>query len=237
MLQSSRYKILLTIIICFFCLQGYAQRPKVKNQPFADQKLIHFGFTIGIHGQDLIMSHTGASSNGEVWFAEIPSYNPGFSVGIIADRYINQYMNLRIVPSLHFGGKDYVFREQDSGEEYKTTIRSNYLTLPVLMKFSSERNNNIRPYALAGIYGATELGSKSNMAIKLKPMDFGLEFGIGCDFYLPMFKLCPELKFSFGLVNLVEKNRTDLTDKELQKYSDAIKSGKSRMITLTFNFE
>ncbi len=68
-------------------------------------------------------------------------------------------------------------------------------------------------------------------------MDYGLEFGVGCNIYLPLFKLCPELKFSFGLVNLIDKDRSQLDDKDLLKYTQAISSGKSRMISLIFNFE
>ena len=56
-------------------------------------------------------------------------------------------------------------------------------------------------------------------------------------FYLPFFKLCPELKFSFGLVDLLEKDRGDLTDPELIKYPNSLSKATSRMVTLTFNFE
>ena len=55
--------------------------------------------------------------------------------------------------------------------------------------------------------------------------------------YLPFFKLCPELKFSFGLVDLLEKDRGDLTDPELIKYPNSLSKATSRMVTLTFNFE
>ena len=71
----------------------------------------------------------------------------------------------------------------------------------------------------------------------MKAADFGLEFGIGCDIYLPFFKLCPELKFSFGLVDLLQKDRSDLTDKDLIKYPNALSKATSRMVSLTFNFE
>lgn len=237
-MKQISYKILLFIVAYLVSAPIYAQRQKIKNQPFADQKLYHIGFTIGLHSQDLILSHTGLpTSSGEVWFAEIPSYTPGFSVGIIGDRYLNRYMNLRVVPSLYFGGKEFVFREQNTGEEMRTTVKTNYLSLPAYIKLSSERNNNMRPYLLAGGYASMEIGSKKDAVIKLKKTDFGLEFGFGCDFYMPLFKLSPELKFSFGLSDLIEKDRSDLTDKDLQKYTDALSSGKSRMITLTFNFE
>jgi hypothetical protein len=220
-------------------LQGaYAQRQQVQNRPYADQKLFSFGFTVGLSSQDLILSHTGfAQPDGEVWFAEIPSYSPGFCVGIIADRYLNEYFNVRTVPTLYFGEKQFVFREQNSGEEFKTTLKTNYLSFPVLLKFSSKRLNNIRPYMLGGGYANMEIGSKTNLPLRFNSMDYGLEIGFGCNFYTPMFKLCPELRFSFGLKDLINKDRSDLRDRDQLKYTEALSSGKMRMITLTFNFE
>jgi hypothetical protein len=41
----------------------------------------------------------------------------------------------------------------------------------------------------------------------------------------------------FGFRNLIEKNRTDLTQPGLGVYTDALSQGVSRMIVLTFNFE
>ena len=57
-----------------------AQKERVRNQPYADLKWLHLGFHVGIHSQDLLLTHTGVMTNGETWFAEIPSYSPGFSV-------------------------------------------------------------------------------------------------------------------------------------------------------------
>lgn len=214
------------------------QTQKVQNQPYSDQKLYHIGFSVGLSAEDLILSHTAtATPGGETWFAEIPSYSAGFTVGFIADRYLNQYFNLRMLPTLYFGEKSYVFKEQNSGNEYTTTIRNNYLSLPVLLKYSSVRVNNYRPYVLAGCYMSSELGGVKNQAVRLKQFDYGIELGLGCNFYLPLFKFCPELRFSFGLRDLIDKERKDLTDSELRKYTDALASGRSRMISLVLNFE
>lgn len=235
-----KYILPLLAVCCFWLVSGdvHAQQERVKNRPYADQRIWSFGFTVGLHAQDLILSHTGFQQpDGEVWYAEIPSYTPGFSVGIIIDRYINEHFNIRAVPSLYFGDKKFVFREENSGEEFKTNMKTNYISLPVTVKFSAKRVNNYRPYIMAGVYGNMEIGSKSDQVLKFNKTDFGLQFGVGCNFYLPLFKLCPELKFSMGLVDLIDKNRSDLTDKSLLKYTEALSSGKSRMITLTFNFE
>lgn len=214
-----------------------AQKEQVKNQPYADMKWFHLGFHVGLHTQDLILTHSGAVTDGETWFAEIPSYSPGFSVGVIGDLYLNPYLNLRFTPSIHFGDKRFVFREQNTGEEFTTNVRSSYLNFPLDLKYTALRLNNYRPYVLVGGYGSLDIGRKKGNPLLLKGTDFGLEFGLGCDLYLPFFKLCPELKFCFGLVNLLEKDRPDLADLANLKYTEALSKATSRMIVLTFNFE
>ena len=217
---------------------AWAQKERVKNQPYADLKWLHLGFHVGVHAQDLLLTNSGvATESGEIWLAEIPSYSPGFSVGVIADMYMNPYFNLRFLPTIHFGDKKFKFMEQHSGETFETNVRSSYVSLPLDVKYSALRLNNYRPYLIGGVFGALDIGRKKGNPILLKGRDFGLEFGIGCDIYLPYFKLCPELKFSFGLVDLLEKNRDDLVDQDLMKYTDALTKATSRMVTLTFNFE
>ena len=231
----------LFLALCLFsglacCLT--AQREKVKNQPYVDMRMFHLGFHIGLHAQDLILTHTGATSlEGESRFAGIPSYSPGFSVGIIGDMFVNPYLNLRLIPGIHFGDRRFVFREPVSETDYITLVRSNYITMPLELKYSSMRLNNYRPYLTGGVYASLDVGRKKGEALLLKNMDYGISAGLGCDIYLPFFKLCPELKFIFGFRNLIEKNRTDLTQPDLGVYTDAISRGTSRMIVLTFNFE
>ena len=239
MKQKALYILLIFALNLFFTTEGQAQMRKADNLPFADQKMYHLGFSIGINAPDIILSHTGyVGDNREAWFTEIPSYSVGFSVGVIGDRYLNEYLNLRLAPALHLGERRFVFKEQEASEqEYTASLKNNYLSIPLLLKFSTPRTKNFRPYILAGGYAAWDIGTKKDDALLFKTMDYGLEFGVGCNIYLPLFKLCPEIRFSLGLVDLVEKDRPDLTDRELLKYTQAISSGKSRMISLIFNFE
>ena len=144
---------------------------------------------------------------------------------------------MRFTPAIHFGDKKFLFREQSSGEEFTTNVRSSYLNFPLDLKYTALRLNNYRPYILAGAYGSFDIGRKKGNPLLLKSTDFGLEFGMGCDLYLPFFKLCPELKFCFGLVDLLEKDRPDLVDQTTLKYTQSLSKATSRMIVLTFNFE
>ena len=230
--------IFLLLLLSVYSLESMAQYRKSQNLPFADQKLYHLGFNLGIHTQDMAITHTGyINENGEVWFSEIPSYSAGFSIGVIADRYLSQYFNLRVNPSVHFGEKRFKFIEQATGEIYEQSFKGNYFTIPLHLKFSGSRVRNFRPYLMAGPYFSVNIGNEKNKALRFSNTDYGLEFSLGCNIYLPYFKLCPEIKFSLGLADIINTNRDDLSDPDLFKYSNAISSGKNRMISLIFNFE
>jgi hypothetical protein len=222
---------------CFLSASLFAQKQKVQNQPYGDHRLYHFGITVGVNFQDLILTNNGVPTNSETWYATIPNYTPGLSVGLLMDMYLNPFMNLRLSPALHFGDKNFEFVEPATGQHVNSMVRSSYITLPLDLKIRSLRLNNYRPYVIAGVFGALDLGLKKDDLILLKPFDYGFTIGLGCDFYLPIVKIAPELRFSFGLADLIEHNRTDLTEKDKEKYSKAISKGISRMITLTFNFE
>ncbi len=45
----------------------------IYNRPYADQKKLHLGFSVGMHFQDLKFTHNGEPSpDGQYWYAEVP---------------------------------------------------------------------------------------------------------------------------------------------------------------------
>ena len=123
-------KIATILLLLSLSLSVNAQYRKLQNLPYTDRRIFHLGFTIGLNAQDLILTHSGnINDNGEMWFAEIPKYSPGFAVGLIGDIYISNYLNFRILPTLHLGDKLFIFKEQISGKEFSTRIRNNYISI------------------------------------------------------------------------------------------------------------
>ena len=138
---------------------------------------------------------------------------------------------------MHFGDKMVCFREQQSGAMVKQAVKSTYLSVPVEVKYAAQRFNNYRPYVMAGVAPSVDLTVKRQKPLLVQRADVALEVGMGCDFYLPFFKLIPELKFCFGLSDILVKDRSDLTDKNLLKYSQSLDGATNRMMVLTFYFE
>ena len=230
-------------LVFIFCLvtlfNVMAQEQKVQHRPYLDQRKFHWGFLFGLHMQDLELKNNGYidPESGEQWYADVDNYNPGFSVGVLGEMRLNRYLALRLIPTMHFGQKHITFHEQVSGRDSTQNIKSTYISMPLDLKFSAPRHNNYRPYFIAGVNQMLELTTKKQKALLMKPFDCYIEIGMGCDFYLPFFKLIPELKFCFGLADILKKDRNDLIDNSLQKFTKSLDGASSKMIVLTLYFE
>lgn len=229
---------ILYILLLLLPLCAVAQERKVQNKPYIDYRRLHYGFFVGMHLQDMEFANNGfVTENGEVWYADIANYNPGFSVGVLADLRLNTYLSLRAIPTMHFGQNSVIFREQNSGDISKQSFKTTYIALPIHVKYAAERFNNYRPYITAGVSPMFNLTVKKQQQLLLKTFDFMIEIGFGCDFYLPFFKLIPELKFAFSPLNVLNKNRDDLLDANYLKFTHSVDKVMSKMIILSLYFE
>ena len=248
-----RMKQLLTLILLFaMALSAPAQKRKVQNRPYIDLRPMHFGISIGLNMQDMEVQNVGpqlidmpdGSQVPAQILSDVDMWNPGFSVGVLADMRLSQHFSLRVTPTMHFGSKRLYFRNMlvmnDSGQPLESTqdLKCTYLSVPVDLKFSAERFNNYRPYILAGVSPMINLAGKDQDYVQLKRYDLMLEFGLGCDRYLPFFKFAPELKFCYGLADVLDKNHAnELTDVNKRSYAQSVSRATTKMIVLTLYFE
>ena len=229
------------LLLCYAALpaSALAQERKVQHKPFIDERQLHYGFYIGLHDQGLHLQGNGYQdpSAGAQWLSENDQMNFGFTVGVLAELRMSRYLALRVLPGLHFGSKHLVFRNQADGARTTQDMKSTYISLPVHLKLAAPRFNNYRPYVLGGLAYNYDLTSGKHTLLRTKASQLMLEAGLGCDLYLPFFKLIPELKFSFGLGNVLQKNRHDLTDPSQLIYTQSVEKATANMVTLTFYFE
>lgn len=74
--------------------------------------------------------------------------------------------------------------------------------------------------------------------LQLSSTDLYVTVGFGLDVYVPFFKFIPEVKFCFGLRNLLQKDRPDLAeDPEKLKFTQSLDKATSNMVVFTFYFE
>ena len=228
------------LLLCLVIPELFSQANfgKVQNLVHVDNKRYHFGFILGLNTMDFNVTNAGTVDNdGRIWYAEQTSLAPGFTVGMITDLRIFEYLNLRFTPALLFGDRTLTFIDQDKGNEKEVVVRSNLINFPLLLKFRGQRHANYRPYLLGGFSSTLDLGRQRENVIMLKQMDYGIEFGVGFDFYLPYFKLAPELKMYLGLGDILERDRPEIENFSDLKYTNAITKLTSRLFILSFNFE
>ncbi len=233
----------LFLLICVGALAQSASsrdfNDKLLNRPYADNRKWHLGFSVGAFASDLRLTHNGfITETGEEWRLEQPDYQPGFCVNGLFDLRLNNYFSFRVSPGMYFGSRDIRMLELNSGKTERQNIKSTLVVLPIELKYAAARYRNARPYLIGGVMPAFDVGKKRNDFLKLKSSDFFLSVGFGCDFYMPYFKLNPEIKFCFGLTDVLEHDRPDLIeDPERLKFTQSLAKATSKMIVLTFYFE
>lgn len=222
-----------------FSVSLQAQNRQVQNKPYIDARQFHYGFFFGVHDQGLSLRNNGKvdPATGAQWLVENDRSNFGFQVGVLGEWKLSSTFALRAQPSLFFGSKHLSFLNQATGERNRQDMKSTYISLPLALKMTAPRFNNYRPYVLAGIHPMYDLTANKHTLLRTKRTIVLAEVGFGCDFYLPFFKLIPELKFSFGLSDILDKRRTDLTDPLQRVYTNAIDEATANMLTLSFYFE
>jgi len=167
---------------------------KILNRPYADSRRWHLGFSVGAYASDLRFTHNGfITEGGEEWRMEQPDYQPGFCVNGLVDLRLNDYFAVRFSPGMYFGSRDISMIETISGNTERQNIKSTLIVLPFDVKYSATRFRNSRPYLVAGVMPAFDVGKKRSDFLKLSSNDFFISVGFGCDFYLPYFKLNPEI--------------------------------------------
>lgn len=236
------------LLLLMGCALAQAQdNDMILNRPYADVKPLHFGFSVGMNFQNLAITNNGhVTEDGDEWYADVSAHSPGFSVNVLADYRIAEHFNLRVSPGLFFGNKVVRFLNHQGNPDwveqshYKQSqnVKSTYIVVPIDLKMSAKRYHNMRPYFTAGAMYTGDLAKDRSEQLKLKHSDVMLTVGMGCDFYMPFFKLCPEIKFCFGLKDILEKSRPDLADDPyMNRFTNSVSKIKNNMVVVTFFFE
>lgn len=235
------------IVVAFLCCPviGLAQLFDNYNLEDHDDKPIRFGINLGANRSHFSFTHhpsfllTAPLDSITV----VESINStGINLAWLVNFRLGKHFDLRTFPvNLTFTEKNFQYNltypDGPAGEGPVTPkkIQSISLSIPVQIKFSSDRINNFKVYMMAGGKAEYDLASnagarKAEDKIKLKKFDYGVEAGLGFHFYFPMFVLTPEIKMGWGIGNLHSRD-TDL------KFSRVIDKINSRMISFSLTVE
>jgi hypothetical protein len=236
-LYGAKIIVLLIIVFCH-AETAFSQKQRWvnKNNPNYDDRKLSYGFLIGLHTSayqikyaDRFVTHAF-----DTVYSVEGGWSPGFSLGFIVNYRITDLLDFRITPKVAFYEHTlrYLYTNETRAEE--ELVETTMVELPLLLKYKSERRGNIRMYMVGGVKPALEASGKkesenASNALGIKGTSLNLEAGFGFDLYYPLFKFSPELRFSRGIVNILE-NTTN-------KYGQPLERVNTNTITLYLLFQ
>lgn len=204
-----------------------------------DLKPYYFGITLGMNISRFQSElHPRFLNQDSILIAE-PLNSGGFALGLLATAKLTNRFEARFNPQLMFTERSIYYRQRftdlNAGLEITKPVESVIVSFPVQLKFRSDRIGNFRVYMLGGGKMDYDLASNARARraedqVKIEKIDFGIEGGMGFNFYFRSFIFSPEIKFSNGLRNMHSRD-------ERLKYSSVLDQLKSRMIVFSIHLE
>lgn len=218
---------------------GFAQKDRIENLPSFDKPRFHYGFYLGLNRNDFKLDYRPNSSTNNPNIVVEPSI--GFNVGLIADYRLHKNINLRFEPGLMTNTKTITFNHVvgTDAQRIREDVGSTFLHMPLILKFSTDRLDNVRPYILGGLsfdhnFSSNEDQQDDNTSgeFRMKSSNFMYEVGIGIDIYLQYFKFSPSIRGVFAITNELKYD-----DASPSQWTDPINYMGTRGVFLHFAFE
>lgn len=230
-------------LICLFamvvCNAQLFSKERIKNNQNFDKAFLSWGYFLGFNSYDFNFDYEEDLPD---LFVERTA---GFNVGLIGNLRISDHLDLRLEPGLlitkrfinynpeYFQG--FEFTEADLNRE----VRSTYIHIPLLLKISTKRVNNIKPFIVAGLSTAINLSSNENNPddnangqFRTRSNMLFYELGFGIDLYLFWFKFTPSVRGVFALNDeLIRDNDPN------SPWTSNITSMKTRGLFVNFTFQ
>lgn len=228
---------ILFLLLSSLVLNGQVQKPK--NRSWYDEKLLHFGFSLGFNTMDFNITPSQAYLGTDSLYPEVSRLNPGINIQIVTNLHPHKYFDIRFLPGVSFGQRNIRYYKNKVLYNEQQRLESSFIEFPLLLKYKGDRLNNVRPYLIGGLNyrydlaGKKEYDDEKPIFIRLKRSDLYYEFGAGLDFYLAYFKLSVEAKMSDGIRNIVVNEPAS----GHEQFRNAIDKMKSQIWVLSFHFE
>ena len=208
-LRLNMKKLITIIAVLLSCNASFGQlftKKKVINLENMDKKVLSWGYFLGFNSYDFKFDYEQDLND------ILVDATTGFQVGLTGDLRLNNHINLRFEPGVYFTTRNIRYDESYfAGQSFNPSdllreIKSTYIHLPLLVKFSTNRINNIRPFIVGGISTALNLASNEqnpddNSAgqFRMTSNNYFYEIGFGIDLYLLYFKFTPSIRGVFAI--------------------------------------
>lgn len=238
--QRTKNCFLAFCLLILFSYSSFAQREIYGEEQ--DNKPYYFGLSLGmVYSRFQLEQDPSFLKEDSILVAE-PGNTPGISLRLVAALNLTKRFELRFNPGLIFSDRPVFYKlnpeypgDFDQGYSVKKSVESIITTFPLDLKFKSDRIGNFRVYMLGGVKADIDLASnakkrKADDQVRIGKYSYGIEGGIGFNFYRKSVTVSPEIKISNGLNNLHDRNPA-------LNYSRVIDRIQSRMIIFTIHLE
>ena len=193
--------VLVIVILASNTLVAQFGKDPILNIQNEDKKLINFGYYLGFNQYDFQFEYEN-----DIGQDILLEKSFGFNVGVLTEVRINEFLDVRFEPGLLYTSRNLGFPGFTAEADAIREVRSTYIRFPLLLKVSTKRFNNIKPFIIGGMYTSLNLGAKedslddnSSGEFRMKKNVYGYELGFGIDFYTEYFKFTPSIRGVFAL--------------------------------------
>ena len=235
--KSVKNRSIVFALLLLSCLSSFAQKPIYREEQ--DYKPYYFGLSLSaVYSRFQVEHHPSFLQQDSILVAE-PGNTPGISLRLVGGLNLTDRFELRFNPGLIFTDRPLLYttsyRDPDEGFNIKKSVESIITTFPLMLKFKSDRIGNFRVYMIGGGKIDYDLASnaqkrKADDQVKIRKMSYGIEAGMGFNFYRKSVTITPEIKISNGLNDLHDRNPNLI-------YSRVLDRIQSRMIVFTLHLE
>lgn len=175
----------------------------ILNLQNEDKKFLNWGYYLGFNQYDFQFEYKD-----DIGQDVLVDKSIGFNVGLIGELRINEFLDARFEPGLLYTARTLGFPGFTTENDALREVRSTYIRFPLLLKASTRRIGNWRPFIVGGLYTSINLGSNedslddnSSGQFRMKQNVYGYEVGFGIDFYTEYFKFTPSIRGVFALTD------------------------------------
>jgi len=227
----------LLFLLVILSFSAFAQKQKIIQLNNYDYKKFHFGMALDFGVFNLVNDYKGDFLTNDQLLSIETDSDLGLGVSfILPDLRLSDRLNFRHILTVKTIQRNVKYRFSpyyDGPSEVTQHVESWFVESGFHLKYRADRINNYRAYLFfgpnIGIDMASEKDVKDETIFKLNRSNFALEIGAGCDFYFEYFKFAPQIKYCYGLTNLIVEDGTIFTD--------PLEGFYSRGLQISFTFE
>lgn len=215
-LNLHRRKVI-TLLFLSFGVSVFAQNNPTENLVNYENQWIHYGFLLGVHSSKYVIEYSDVfvSPAQDTVHSVLPGNLGGFKLGFIANMKIGMYLDFRGSITVGFYENDLLYRFTNNSDQ-RELRDATMVEFPLLLKYKSARRGNVAAYLIGGINPSFEAASRSSredvvQRLELSGWNMAFEIGGGFDMYYPFFKFSPEIRYSYGLRNMLAGDPNDFS--------------------------